>query len=44
VKNTRCGDLIEVTAAALNDNIVSMMLLAVQRSNLGLSVSTALNR
>jgi len=44
MKNTCCGDLIEVTATALNDDVVSMMLLAVQRSNLELSVRTALNR
>ena len=40
----RCGDLIEKTAAALNDDVVELMLLAVQRENLELSVKVALNR
>ena len=39
-----CGDLIEKTAAALNDDIVALMLLAVQRGNLEWSVKVALNR
>ena len=39
----RCDDLIEKTAAALNDDI-KLMLLAAQRGNLELSVKTALNR
>ena len=39
-----CGDLIEKTAAALSDDIVKLMLLAVQRENLELSVKVALNR
>ncbi len=43
-QNERCDDLIEKTAAALNEDIVALMLLAVQRGNLGLSVKTALNR
>ncbi|KAH8991762.1 hypothetical protein EDB86DRAFT_1555195 [Lactarius hatsudake] len=43
-KRMRCNTLIETTAAALNDNIVGLMLLAAQRSNLKLSVKTALNR
>ena len=38
-----CGDLIEKTAAALNDETVELMLLAVQRENLELSVKVALN-
>ena len=42
--NSRCDDLIEKTAAALNDDIVAIMLLAVQRDNLQLSVKAALNR
>ena len=41
---SRCDDLIEKTAAALNDDIVALMLLAVQRDNLQLSVIVALNR
>ncbi len=44
MKTTRCDNLIEETAAALNDNVVGVMLLAVQKSNLELSVRTALNR
>jgi hypothetical protein len=44
MENSRCDDLIEKTAAALNDNIVSLMLLAVQRNNLRLSVKAALDR
>ncbi|KAH9169761.1 GTP-binding protein, partial [Lactarius sanguifluus] len=43
-QNRRCDQLIETTAAALNDDIVGSMLLAVQRDNLGLSVKAALNR
>ncbi len=36
--------LIEATAAALNDDIVALMLVAVQEDNLGLSVDLALKR
>ena len=43
-KNGHCNDLIEKTAAALNEDAVTLMLLAVQDSNLGLSVKVALNR
>jgi hypothetical protein len=43
-QNRSCNDLIEKTAAALNKDIVTLMLLAVQRGNLELSVKTALNR
>ena len=43
-QNGHCSDLIEKTAAALDEDTVAMMLLAVQRSNLGLSVRTSLNR
>ncbi|KAH9008749.1 hypothetical protein EDB84DRAFT_1280958 [Lactarius hengduanensis] len=39
-----CEKLIETTAAALNDDIVGLMLLAVQRGNLELSVKRALKR
>ncbi|KAH9008305.1 hypothetical protein EDB84DRAFT_1281176, partial [Lactarius hengduanensis] len=42
--NMGCDGLIETTAAALNDNIVASMLLAVQRDQLKLSVQTALYR
>ncbi|KAH8988983.1 hypothetical protein EDB86DRAFT_2808159 [Lactarius hatsudake] len=43
-QNRRCDDLIEKTAAALNEDTVALMLLTVQKSNLQLSVKTALNR
>ncbi|KAH8986641.1 hypothetical protein EDB86DRAFT_3082693 [Lactarius hatsudake] len=43
-QNMGCNRLIETTAAALNDNIVGLMLLAVQRGNLELSVKRALKR
>ena len=39
-----CDKLIEMTAAALNDDMVGLMLLAVQRGNLELSVKRALKR
>ncbi|KAH9015778.1 hypothetical protein EDB84DRAFT_1277208 [Lactarius hengduanensis] len=39
-----CDKLIETTAAALNDDIVVLMLLAVQRGNVELSVKRALKR
>ncbi|KAI9433125.1 hypothetical protein H4582DRAFT_1857035, partial [Lactarius indigo] len=39
-----CDKLIETTAAALNDDIVGLMLLAVQRGNLEFSVKAALKR
>ena len=42
-ENARCNDLIEKTAAALDNDIVALMLLAVQRDNLELSVKVALN-
>ncbi|KAH8990914.1 hypothetical protein EDB86DRAFT_2806939 [Lactarius hatsudake] len=42
--NMRCDKLIETTAAALNDDIVELMFLAVQRGNLELSVKRALQR
>ncbi len=42
-QNRCCNELIEKTAAALNDDTVVSMLLAVQRGNLELSVKTALN-
>jgi hypothetical protein len=40
----RCNKLVEETAAALNDDAVALMLLAVQRSNLELSVKLAVMR
>ncbi|KAH9013408.1 GTP-binding protein [Lactarius pseudohatsudake] len=42
--NRRCDDLIEKTAAALDDDTVTLMLLVVQKGNLELSVKTALKR
>ena len=44
MQKSRCDDLIEKTAAALNQDIIALMLLAVQRDNLQLSAKTALNR
>ena len=43
-QNSHCKDLIKTTAEALNENVVALMLLAVQRGNLELSVKIALNR
>ncbi|SRR6266404_7086882 len=43
-KETHCDTLIESTAAALNEDVVSLMLVAVQKDNLGLSVNLALKR
>jgi hypothetical protein len=37
----QCGRLVEKTAAALNDDLVVLMLLAVQKGNVELSVKTA---
>ena len=44
LQNSRCDTLIEATAAALNVDIVTLMLLAAQRDNLRLSVNSALKR
>ena len=44
VKDHCCDTLIEETATALNEDTVALMLLAVQRGNLELSVKIALNR
>ena len=44
MQNSRCDDLIEKTAGALNQDIIALMLLAVQRDNLRLSVESALNQ
>src|SRR6267378_4950186 len=43
-KGTRCNNLIEATAGALNGDIITLMLLAVQKNNLGLGVNLALKR
>ena len=39
-----CTELLEVTANALNDNVVSVMLLAVQKTNLELSINVAVTK
>jgi len=44
MQNSRCDNLIEKTAAALNEDMVALMLLAVQRDNLQWSVKAALDR
>ena len=44
MQNSRCNDLLEKTAAALNEDIVALMLFAAQRDNIQLSVKTALVR
>ena len=44
MKDSRCNGLIEETAAALSDDVVALMLLAVQRGNIELCVKIALNR
>ena len=44
IPGSRCGDLIEKTAAALNGDAVMLMLLAVQRNNVKLSVEIAWKR
>ena len=41
MNGSHCGDLIEKTAAALNDDAIMMMLVAVQRNNVKLSVKWA---
>ena len=38
IPGSHCGDLIEKTAAALNEDAVMLMLVAVQRNNVELSV------
>ena len=43
-ENRRCSSLIETTAVALNDDVVALMLLAVQRDSLEFSIKIALNR
>ncbi len=43
-QTARCDPLIEATAAALNKNAVVLMLVAVQKNNLGLSVNIALKQ
>jgi hypothetical protein len=43
-KDSRCDSLVEKTAEALNVDAVALMLLAVQKGNLELSVKVALLR
>ena len=40
----RCTGLIEMTADALSGNVVALMLVAVQRGNLELSIKQAIKR
>jgi len=44
VKGGQCGELVEKTAAALNEDVVMLMLLSVQKGNVELSVKTAWQR
>ena len=44
MEESRCNDLVEKTAEALNEGVVAEMLLAVQSCNLELSVKAALSR
>ena len=41
-QGARCVNLIEATAEALNDDAVALMLVAVQKDNIGISVNLAL--
>ena len=41
INGSHCGDLIEKTAAALNEDAVMLMLIAVQRNNIKLMVKLA---
>ena len=44
MNGSHCANLVEKTAAALNDEAVLLMLLAVQRGNVEFSVKEALRR
>ena len=44
INGSHCGDLIKKTAAALNEDSVMLMLIAVQRNNVELSVELAWRR
>jgi len=44
LKNGQCSELVEKTAAALNEDVVMLMLLAVQKGNVELSVKMAWRR
>jgi len=39
-----CMELLETTATALNDGVVAVMLLAVQRGNLELSINVSVTQ
>ena len=39
-----CTELLEMTANALNENVINVMLLAVQKGNLELSINLAVTR
>ena len=39
-----CTELLEKTANSLNDDVISVMLLAVQKSNLELSINVAVTK
>ena len=41
INGSHCGNLVEKTATALNDEAILLMLLAVQRGNVELSVKQA---
>ena len=43
-KQGRCTDLIETTANELGDDVVALMLLAVQRGNLEFNIREAIRR
>jgi len=40
----QCPDLIEMTTNALSDGVIDLMLVAVQRDNLELSIKQAIRR
>ena len=44
MKESRCDSLVKETAEALNEDTVVLMLLAVQKNKLELSVKSALRR
>ncbi len=43
-EETRCDTLIEAMATALNEEVVALMLVSVQKGNVGLSGNLALKR
>ena len=44
MSGSHCDDLVEKTGTALNEEVVMLMLLAVQKGNVELSVKTAWRR